>query len=347
MQTTRRELLGNFATVGPLGAMSLGAMSVGLLQAAPAFGAAEASNPNLTSRYGKGPALEGPYLDLRTGKGNKLAYARIQGDLDPSKQKYFWFRGYCSGVRPDKKVDDLCGAEGFGAIRLIPQPDGTIQRLCREVIFYTDLRSGDVLESWKNPYLNETVPVVHVDNDPFDYLIEDYFPAPPSFGGLNKEAPPPRVPFILPWNQYGSWLAMEIHIHLAYPSALQPDKWPRESAGPIAQVSEYFAHHVKAEDMQNEKLTTVDYRGTWNRTTPWLPWMLMGQMPGHIQYNCFMGNCDDLEQVLHRQVLDYAEKNYKKYFTAPEKYSAERSLSSLEHYAEHAKPQPPKPAVAP
>ncbi len=69
--------------------------------------------------------------------------------------------------------------------------------------------------------------------------------------------------------------------------------------------------------MQNEKLTTVDYRGTWNRHTPWLPWMLMGQMPGHIQYNCFMGNCDDLEEVLHRQVLDYAEKNYKKYFTAP------------------------------
>ncbi|MEZ5565096.1 MAG: hypothetical protein R3F24_06060 [Gammaproteobacteria bacterium] len=39
-----------------------------------------------TSRYGKGPALEGPYINLGTGKGNKLAYARIQGDLDNSKE---------------------------------------------------------------------------------------------------------------------------------------------------------------------------------------------------------------------------------------------------------------------
>jgi hypothetical protein len=72
--------------------------------------------------------------------------------------------------------------------------------------------------------------------------------------------------------------------------------------------------------------------------------MLMGQMPGHVQYSCFMGNCNDLEEVLHRQVLDYAEKNYQKYFNAPETFTAARSLSSLEHYAEKQKPQPPKPA---
>ncbi len=36
---------------------------------------------------GHGPAIEGPYLDLRTGLGNQLAYARIQGDIDFGKQK--------------------------------------------------------------------------------------------------------------------------------------------------------------------------------------------------------------------------------------------------------------------
>ena len=337
MPTTRRDFVSSFATVGPLGAAALA-----LAHGGSALAGGHGGAPAATSRYGKGPAIEGPYLDLRTGAGNKLAYARIQGDLDASKQKYFWFKGYVSGVRPGKKIDDLCGAEGFGAIRLITRPDGSIQRLCREIIVYTDMRTGEVLEEWKNPYLNETVKVVHVDNDPFNYVIEDFFPAPPSFGGLNKEAPPPRVPFILPWYQHGNWLDMEIHIHLAYPSALQPDKWPRESAGPIAQVSEFFAHHVKAEDMQNPKLTTVDYTGTWNRTTPWLPWMLMGQMPGNASYNCFMGTTPDLERVLHRPVLDYAEKHYKKYFEAPLTDSGARSLSSLEYYAEQQKPQPAK-----
>jgi hypothetical protein len=138
-------------------------------------------------------------------------------------------------------------------------------------------------------------------------------------------------------------LEMEIHIHLAYPSALQPDKWPRESAGPIAQVSEFFAHHVRAEDMQNSKLTTVDYTGTWNRITPWLPWMLMGQAPGTCQYACFMGTTKSLDEVLDKPVLDYIEKNYKFYMEAPKVWSDDRNLSSLEHYAKDQKPAPAKP----
>jgi len=337
-----------FETASGVGAaLALGGVASGSALAAASKGISGTSpsgtSPSGTSKYGKGPGLEGPYLDLRTGKGNQLAYARIQGDLDWGKQKYFWFKGYTYAVQPGKKIVDLCGASGFGAIRFEPLPDGGIRRMCREVIVYTDLKSGAVLDDWKNPLTGETVRAVHVDNDPFNYLIEDHFPTPPSFGGLNKDAPPPKIPFILPWYQHGDMLEMEIHIHLAYPSALQPDKWPRESAGPIAQVSEFFAHHVKAEDMQNRKLTTVDYTGTWNRITPWLPWMLMGQAPGQCQYACFMGTTKDLEQVLDRPVLDYCHKNYEKYFEAPKVWSDDRSLSSLEHYATRAKPAPVKP----
>ncbi len=331
MQATRRDLL-SFASVGAAGAITLA------LEAR----AADASRPAMGSVAGKGPAIEGPYLDLRTGRGNQIAFARIQGDLDFGRQKFFWFKGYVNAVQPGKRIVDLVGAQGFGAIRLNRRPDGVIERLCREIVLYTDLKSGEVLQEWRNALTDETVRVVHVDNDPFNYLIEEYFPLPPQFGGLNKETPP-RVPFVLPWYQHGDWLEMEIHIHLAYPSALQPDKWPRESAGPTAQVSEYFAHHIRAGDMQNPKLTTLDYRGTWNRVTPWLPWMLMGQAPGCCLYNCFMGTTANLDEIFPRPLLDYAEKNYAKYFTAPEKWTGEPSLSSLERYAQTQRPAPARP----
>jgi hypothetical protein len=332
MQTTRRDVL-SFASVGAAGAtaLALGAYS---RSATAASGG---------SVGGRGPALEGPFLDLRTGRGNQMAYARIQGDTDWGKEKIFWFKGYVNAVQPGKRIVDLVGSQGFGVIRLNQRPDGVIERLCREIILYTDYRSGEVLSEWRNPLTSETVRVVHVDNDPFNYTIEEYIPLPPSFGGLNKEGPPPkRPPFILPWHQHGDWLAMEIHIHLLYKNALQPEEWPRESSGPMAQVSEYFAHHVRAEDMQNPKLTTLDYRGTWNRVTPWLPWMLMGQAPGHCLYNCFMGTTKNLEEIFGRSVLDYAEKNYPKYFSAPEKWTDQPSLSSLEHFARTQKPAPPK-----
>ena len=115
-----------------------------------------------SSRHGRGPALEGPYLDLRTGVGNKLGYARIQGDIDWGKQKYFWFTGYVMAVEPNKKIQDLVGACGFGAIRLKQRPDGSIERLCREIILYTDLRSGEVLEEWHNTIIDERVTLINV-----------------------------------------------------------------------------------------------------------------------------------------------------------------------------------------
>lgn len=331
----RRDFLKNgFASVGYAGALTLAMGAMG--------NRAEAGSHMQAGTAVGGAALRGPYLDLTTGRGNQLAYARLQGNLDFESQKYFWFKGYVMGHRPLERVKDLFGAQGFGVIRLREREDGTIERMCREIIVYTDLKTNEVMQEWTNPYTNETVPVVHVDNDPYNYTIEPYFPPPPEFGGLNKQsAPPPRIPFVLPWVQNDDWLEMELHIHLAYPNPLQPEKWPRESAGKIAQVSEFFAHHVRAEDMQNEKLTTLPYRGTWNRITPWLPWMLMGQETGNCQYAAFMGTCDHPSDVLPRTVIDYAEKNYAKYFDAPTEWQ-DIGLSSLEHYAEREKPAPVK-----
>jgi hypothetical protein len=336
MSNARREFMKGFAGVGAAGAAAIAFAAMGRKARAEAH-----MSPGTPVG---GDALRGPYIDLTTGRGNQLAYARIQGDLDFGKQKYFWFKGYVMGQRPFKRIKDLIGAQGFGVIRLNEREDGVIERICREIILYTDLRSNEVLEEWRNPFTSETVRVVHVDNDPFNYLIEEYFPAPPSFGGLDEnKKPPKRVPFILPWSQNGDWLQMEMHIHLAYPNALQPDEWPRESAGEVAQVSEFFAHHVKAEDMQNPNFTTLDYRGVWNRITPWLPWMLMGQAPGHCQYACFMGTADHPGDVLPKPVMDYAERHYAKYFEAPNKWTPE-GLSSLENYERTQKPAPLKTA---
>lgn len=328
---SRRQFVSSFATVGAAGAAALAMGSPRLARADAAAAVGRAS----------GKALEGPYVDLRTGKGNQNVYARLQGDLDFGKEKHGWYKGFVSSVRPGKKLEDLFGFEGFSTVKLEQMPDGSIRRILREVGLYTDLKSGEVLEEWYNPYNAERVPVVHVANDPFNYVIEEYFPLPPTFGNLNAEKPP-RVPFILPWQQRGSRLDMEIHIHLIYPNALKPEQWPRESSGKFVTVSEFFAHHVNVADVQNPKVTKLPYHGVWNRVTPWLPWMLMGQAPGHCQYACFMGSGESLEEVMSRQVLDHVEKNYPTYFKAPDKWS-DVSLSSLENYAREQKPAPPKP----
>ncbi|MBM4197386.1 MAG: DUF1838 domain-containing protein [Gammaproteobacteria bacterium] len=296
------------------------------------------TSTDIPVHYGYGPAIEGPYLDLRTGRGNQLAYARIQGDIDFGRQKYYWFKGSIMANRPGEKTQDLFGAEGFGVIRLKKLEDGRIQRMARQIGLITELRSRKVLSQWHNPYSDETVEVVHVAMEPVHYMIEEHFPQPPSYGTLNDD-PPPRIPFVLPWYQHGEWLDMQLNLHMAYPNPLQPDQWPRESAAATAIASEMFTHHVRAADMQNPDITSLDYQGSWYRVTPWLPWMLMGQQPGNCIYAAFMGTCRQPADVLSKPVMDYAEKHYSRYFDAPESVNSP-SLSDLQHYARERKPAP-------
>lgn len=283
--------------------------------------------------------LKGPAVDLLTPKGNMEAWARLLGNTDMKSTKYGWAQGIIQGIRPGEANRDLVGFTMLSTARLLPHEDGTgYRKILREAGFYTDLKSGEIIEEWKNPYLNETVKVVPILNDPFNHTITEYRPAPPSYGGLNKAAPPAKIPLQFDWVRRGDRLNMASHINLFYPSALQPAKWPRESATPFAQVTEMFQYQIAWADMQNRRKTSVEYHGTWARTTPWLPWMLMGPTPGHAQYHTFMGAVDDINKI-DRRTLDYVEKNHPKYLVAPEKWE-DPSLSSLEWFAKTQTPAP-------
>ncbi len=87
MQTTRRDVL-SFASVGAAGA---GRLALGACASTLRSQRAATRRPAWAARA---RPSRGRYLDLRTGKGNQMAYARIQGDTDWGKQKYFWFKGY-------------------------------------------------------------------------------------------------------------------------------------------------------------------------------------------------------------------------------------------------------------
>jgi hypothetical protein len=307
------------------------------LGSAPALAQAKKGPPSVGAF---GESLKGSLFDLTTTAGNREAFARIMGNTDMKSTKYGWYTGMVHGVRPGEKIVDLFSFSGFSCAKLLPQGPGEdrgYKKVLRECGFYTDLKTGEVMEEWLNPYLDEKVRVVPILNDPFNHTITDFFYAPPRYGGLNTEAPP-KIPFLMDWSRRGSSLNLASRINLFYPSALQPDKWPRESSGRFNQVSEMFLYQLDWEEMQNKRLTSVNSRGTWNRVTPWLPWMLMGGSPGHCVYTCFMGAADTLDLVDPR-ILKYVEKNHPKYLEAPDKWE-EPSLSSLEWYAREQKPAP-------
>jgi hypothetical protein len=290
------------------------------------------------------PTLRGPYVDLTTGKGNMLTLARMNANFDEGKVKYGSASGTVFGVRPGEAIRDLFGAEVVSAARAWKQADGSYRVLHRETVLYTDLRSGEVLSEFKNPYTSETVKVVDVVNDPWNETFEEFERAPPSYGGLNKTAAPERKPVILPWREVGAGLiGATRYINLYYPSALQPDQWPRESAGKFNQVTEVFAYIVPLKDVQDEKNTSLTYTGTWSRSTPWLPWLLMGQATGHCWYETTMQGFDTMDGF-KPGILAYMKKTHPQMLEPPNRESwSKPNLSSLEVYARDQKPAPAKP----
>ncbi len=283
-------------------------------------------------------------IDFTNPIWNRDTWARIQGDLNPENQKIGDVRGVIIGVKPGEKSKELCGFEAFLATRLVPQEDGTIRRLNKEVIFYTNPRTGEIIEEWTNPWTGEVVNVVQVANDPFNYTISEWLIlAPEDFGG-DKKVEPRKIPLIFPWHQMSpTHLSLSTDMHLHYPNAMNPEKWVRESSGPMVQVSEMMRYCVPIAEIENPELTSVSFTGTWNRITPWMPWMLMGQEPGHTLYVGSMTGGPD-HSVISPQALAYAEKNYPQFLNAPtEDYGP--SHSSLEIYARTQEPAPPREAA--
>jgi hypothetical protein len=288
--------------------------------------------------------MKGPYIDLTTGKGNMLAGVRIDANLDESKQKWGSVSGVVCGVRDGEALRDLFGFEVVSVARAWKQPDGSYRVLHREAIFYSDLATGDILREWRNPYTDETVKVFDVINDPWNHFFAEKIKLQgPDYGGLNKQADVPEKPYDMGWYDAGNGIVQNrTHINLFYTSALQPEKWPRESPGRKNRVSEFFTMTAKLDDLQNPDKTSVLHTGSWMRVTPWLPWMLMDQAQGHIVYHSTVQSFDSLAGFKPK-VLAHAEKLYPHMLEAPPKeYWNKPNLSSLEVYARDAKPAPPK-----
>ena len=333
---SRRHFLNQFG----MGAASAAAL------AASGTAAAAASSATAETTATAGNSMTGPFLTvIESNEDNMIAYARLQGNLDSSKVKYGWYKGMVSAVRPGEVVKDLFMMEGFSCARLLPIEGGVgYHKVRREVGFYREQRfgrAGKIMQSWKNPMTKEEVAVVPIANDPFNYDITPYFPEPPNYGGLNTGKPFPKIPLKLPWNPevYNNTARLDTRINLHYKNALDPQKWPRESSGELNRVSEIFQYNINLDDLQDPDQTTTKYNGTWARITPWLPWMLMGQTPGHIVYTCLMGSVDSLD-LLPEDLVLAAEALDPKFLDAPtEDYGP--SLSSLERYAIEQQPAAP------
>ena len=236
--------------------------------------------------------------------------------------------GYLGG---DRRLEPLFGYEGFGMTRTFQVGEYAWQKLHKEVSYYTDLKTGEVMDTWRNPMLDETVKVVHVHND----VVNSNWAPTYGFGVGPQKV---EFPFVFPWLVMGDNAVVDFGVNTSHKAVLQPDKWPRESHGEITQVLEAIQIHTRISDLIDPKQTAVQATGSWQRISPWLPWMLMGRRPGHLFYKTVTRRMPEGVEALPAPIREYTEAHYPDYFTAPTEWR-EPNVSSYEIYEREMEPQ--------
>ncbi len=227
-------------------------------------------------------------------------YARADG-----KDMIFTIRGYAYALIPGQRPMKLFGLDGYNIRRKVetPEKDGFFIAT-REVVFYTDLRTGEIIDEFENPWTKEKNEVFHIANDPVNFRLRvrdgKYFGVTKNGKREFGELPAPE--------EYGDYLVWHSDVFPFY---------PLEGFEKNYTAAELFDFYVPKKYLyNNEKPKNVFV--SWTRVGPWLPWMKMQKNEGMMVYHARSELLYDWNE-LPEKVKKRVEKDFPIYKTAPDK----------------------------
>jgi hypothetical protein len=208
-------------------------------------------------------------------------YTRIAGEKDRHLFHYWGMN-----IRASKGFQDPVKGYGF-------------RHVSREVLFYVDPKTQQIVRTWKNPWTNEEVEVIHVANDPVNAPVSwsrgERGPA--KFRGMELEDK-----FIYT-NEYP----------LFYSNPLAGDF--QDYVGGTYQAIEIFnfmADKAELLDAAKDKsFPTI----AWTRVSKFLPWMKMGDRQGYMIFSGtgkkLVGGFDAMPDAIRKEIaLNYPAYNH-------------------------------------
>ncbi|NLP05042.1 DUF1838 family protein [Candidatus Fermentibacteria bacterium] len=249
-------------------------------------------------------------LDLSLPADNCEAFLRTRCSLDCTEVFFHW-RGDIYSIVPGEPSELLFLGEGFNVARLEPVENGYMM-LSREVFLYRDPDTGEILDSWENPFTGETVRVVHVLNDPVNSVI------PRTLGDRGFSVPCTIL-------EDGT-VAWDLDILLFYPSPLPRDSFPLYSGSDMYQGCEMFQFFTTLDALEDTSSASVPCHISWTRAGPWLPWMRMADRPGWLLYHCTGGKIASWE-AMPPEIRQWVESGHPEFAHAPSEYTRPNSTS--------------------
>jgi hypothetical protein len=229
-------------------------------------------------------------------------------------QSYIVWKGAIYSWVPGEKRQHLFNMLGMSVARCIPNEEEGWDFTSRELTFYLDPKTSELLHQWVNPWTQATHSVMHVANSPVQGVFKGELPA-----QVARET-----------------TTYVFDLFPFYPNPLAADPtFSDYSPQPIYQSAEFFKMVVPTADLLNPATTTVtDMILSWQRIGPWLPWMKMGDRPGELIYSAsgrkFL-NFTDLPALLQNQI----QTRVPLYRDAPETQLDQEDMTSWLNFQQH------------
>ncbi len=254
-----------------------------------------AANLPYTEIAGATPAAGGGQLyDLSIPEQALDALVKMRGDLTGREVAWFW-TGTVWAMIPGEGNRKLFDYDGFSAARF-EAVDGGYRMLNRETGVYRDPRTGEILDRWRNPFLDREVTVLHRLNDHVNVEIK-------VGGRFAIEAIPTTV--------MGDDIWWRLDMFFFRPSPITRSEFPLNVQNDMYQGSELTMYHARLSDLQNPDTANIPAGVTFARISQWEPFMEMGNRPGHMVFHAagkkLMSGAVELAEVsprLHRYLAD-------------------------------------------
>lgn len=240
-------------------------------------------------------------LDLTDPAKRLDTFIKVEGDISGKTVVQYGVGSIYTFIegQTDRKLFDT---EAY-AVRRYQRIDGGWVRLHREVAIYRDADTGKIINEWYNPYLERKVPVMDIVQE-FNrqYLVAD----------LGKS-------FNVTVKTHDDDAFFVRNFFISREAEIQPKDYPLHGQDTRWELSEYHNYFCKVSDLVNPKLTSVAAVGVTNSVSSFLPWLEMGNVPGHLIFQMRSSKLARVEDM-PKDLVDYAAKNYPDHLQAPDKF---------------------------
>jgi hypothetical protein len=274
-------------------------------------------------------------------------YIRLTSDLS-GRPVYGWQQGMLYGSMPGRMLLPLLGIVGFGCGSVERQANGTYHSLWKEVLYFTDVKTGEVTDTWVNPYTHETCQPLHIHNRSVNAVLKAHVADVSEYKekyGMDmayqspETADLPDHPYYLQSSVVGDTVTLYSDVRYYRRNNLDPKIWRRESTGEFISVAELYTNSGSFSALLNPNITNVPSQGSWNRICPWLPWMLMGGQPGELIYRSATQKLKSPSE-LPPKLRAFTERHNPDFLIPPNDFNIPPE-SSLDVFKRERKPAPP------